>query len=347
MIMSKHGFDKYGEDYGSSVDKIIGTGAYIVTDWKPEVSISYKANENHFKGAPDIKNIVFNRITDTNAAIVAIQTGELDLLLTPINGANYKTLSGNKDVVIGEYMSARNEAIYMYCKDGIFSDVRMRKAVAHAVNKEDILMVAMDGLGQVIRYPGDIGSGMTANPDFAPAITYENDIEKAKALVKEAGKAGASVVIKSYNTDPYATIGTYLQGVLNEIGLKATVEPMERATFLSQLDKEMCEIFPLGWVGNCYDIEESLGALLHSANLGTAGNDSFYVNPEMDAMIEKARGTTNVEIRKELYKKVIDKMMEDIPFVPTFAFKAAIPRRADITTDNPKSFLLFDYRWVK
>jgi len=275
-IMAKHALEKYGDDYGTSVDKIVGTGAYIVTEWKPEVSISYKANENYFKGVPDIKNIVYNRVTDTNAAIVAIQTGELDLLLTPITGAAYKTLAGNPNIVLGDFMSARNEAIHMYVKDGVFSDVRMRRAVAHAIDKEDILTVAVDGLGQVIRYPGDVGSAITANPDYEPAITYEQSIEKARALVKEAGKEGASVVIKSYNTDPYATVGTYLQGVLSEIGLNATVAPMERATFLSELDKEMCDVFPLGWVSSSYDIEETLGSLLHSANLGTAGNYSFY-----------------------------------------------------------------------
>lgn len=346
-IMPKHGFDKYGDKYGSTKDKIIGTGPYIVTDWKPEVSISYKANENYFRGAPKIKNIVFNRITDTNAAIVAIQTGELDLLFTPISGASYKTLAANKDIVMGEFTSGRNEAIYMYCKDGIFSDVRMRKAVAHAISKEDIMIVATDGLGKVIRYPGDIGPGMTANPEYDPPVKYEQDIIKAKTLVKEAGQVGAHVVIKSYNTDPYPAVGTYLQSVLNEIGLKATVEPMERATFLAQMDKEMCMIFPMGWVSNSYDIEECIGALLHSANLGTAGNDSFYINPEMDALIESARGTTDIKMRKSYYRKIIDKMMEDVPFIPTYAVKSALPRRADITTDNPKSYQLFDYRWVK
>lgn len=346
LIMSKHGFDKYGDEYGSAVDKIIGTGAYVVTEWKPDVSITYKAKKDYFKGEPAIKGIKLHRITDTNAAIVAIQTGELDLLLTPINGSAYKTLSGNKDVVIGEYTSARNEAIYMYCKDGLFSDVRMRRAVAYAINKEDILTVAMDGLGKIINYPGDIGPAMTANPDYVPSITYPQDVEKAKALVKEAGKVGAPVVIKSYNTDPYAVIGTYLQGVLNEIGLKATVEPMERATFLSQLDAEMCSIFPLGWVGSAYDIEEVLGCSLHSANIGSAGNDGFYINPEMDAMIEAARGEADPQKRKGLYKKVVEKFMEDVPFVSTFAFISAIPRRADLTTDNPKSYQLFDYRWT-
>jgi peptide/nickel transport system substrate-binding protein len=346
LIMPLHGREKYGDEYGKALDKIIGTGPYVVKEWIPDVSITYEAKEDYFLGAPEFKKVTLHRITDTNAAIVALQTGELDIYFAPINGTAYKTLSGNKDIVLGEYISARNEGVYMYCKDGIFSDIRMRKAVAHAINKDDYLMVGMDGLGQTINYPGDVGPAITANPDFVPSVTYEYDVEKAKALVKEAGKEGAPIVVKSYNTDPYAVLGTYIQGVLNEIGLKATVEPMERATFLAQVNKEEVPILPLSWNGVAYDFEETMGNGVHSANAGTAGNYSFYIDPEMDRLVEAARGTSDIEKRKELYKKVVDKFMEDVPFVAVFAMKNAIPRRADIVTDNPKSYRMIDYRWA-
>jgi peptide/nickel transport system substrate-binding protein len=347
LIMPLHGREKYGDEYGRALDKVIGTGPYALKAWIPDVSITYEAKEDYFRGAPDIKKVVLHRITDTNAAIVALQTGELDIYFAPINGTAYKTLSGNPDIALGEYVSARNEGVYMYCKDGLFSDIRMRKAVAHAINKEDYLMVGMDGLGQIISYPGDVGSVITANPDFVPEITYEHDIEKARALVKEAGQAGTPVVVKSYNTDPYAVLGTYIQGVLNEIGLNATVEPMERATFLAQVNKEEVPILPLSWNGVAYDFEETMGISVYSANVGTSGNYSFYIDPEMDKLVEAARSASTVEERKELYKKVVNKYMEEIPFVAVFAMKNAIPRRSDITTSNPKSYRMIDYRWVK
>jgi peptide/nickel transport system substrate-binding protein len=223
----------------------------------------------------------------------------------------------------------------------------MRRAVAYALNKEDALTVAMDGLGQVVNYPGDIGSAMTANPDFTPEITYEQDLPKARELVKEAGYEGASVVVKSYNTDPYAILGVYLQGVLNEIGLKATVEPMERATFLAQRNAGSAAIFPMGWVGQAYDIDEVLGSCLYSANQGSGGNNSFYSDPQMDELIEAARATSDVAARKEIYKKIVDKFMDEVPFVALFAMKGAVPRNAQLTTDNPRTYRLIDYTWVR
>jgi peptide/nickel transport system permease protein len=74
-------------------------------------------------------------------------------------------------------------------------------------------------------------------------------------------------------------------------------------------------------------------------------NDPFLVR-YVKYVWNAARGEADPEKRKELYKKVVNKFMEDVPFISTFAFKSAIPRRAELTTDNPKSYQMFDYRWA-
>ena len=91
--------------------------------------------------------------------------------------------------------------------------------------------VCGSGQGQVVTYPCDLGDRVTENPDFVPSTTYEYNVEKAKALVEECGNVGATVTIKSYNTEPYATMSVWLQGALSAIGLDARVETMERSGF--------------------------------------------------------------------------------------------------------------------
>lgn len=346
-IMSKAAHEKWGDEYGTSPDKVACIGPYIVTDWKPDISITYKANEDYWQGAPDIKNLEFQEIQDANAASVAIQTGELDLNFAPISGTVYETLLKAENVTIDEYLSGRNEQIYFNFKRGDFLDIRMRQAVAHAVKAEDALAVGADGLGQVVRYPGDIGAAMSANPDYEPATTYEYNIEKARELVKEAGKEGASVIIASYSTEPYASLSTWLQSVLAEIGLDAKVQTMERATFLDGMEKAEHDIFILSWVGQVYDIDEVLGVGMLSVKTGTTGNYGFYSNPEADALVLEARGSNDVEARKEIYKKLIDIYAEDVVTVPLYATKFAIPHSKDIVTDNPRSYSMFDYKWAK
>ncbi|MDR1966560.1 MAG: ABC transporter substrate-binding protein [Synergistaceae bacterium] len=345
LIMPKHAVEKFGDSYGTSPETTVGTGAYIVTDWKPDVSITYKAKEDYFGGAPAIKTVVLHQVNDSNSAIVALQTGELDIYLVPISGNEHKTLSTNKDIAIGEYLSGRNEAIYMYCKDGMFKDIRMRKAIALAVNKEDYITVGVDGLGKIINYPGDIGPGVTANPDFVPETKYEQDIEKAKALVEEAGQTGKPIVVKSYNTAPYPALATYIQSILTEIGLNATVEPMERATFLSQVDSEQVPILPFSWWDDTYDFDQMMGVSIYSKNVGTAGNYSYYIDPEVDKMVDAARAESDIAKRKEIYKEIVNKYLEDIPFVSMYATRGAIARRSDLSTKDTRSIRMVDYFW--
>lgn len=209
-VVSKHAYEEWGDQYGTSVDKIVSTGPYELVEWRPDISMTLKAREDYFRGAADIKEVVIHQITDTNAAIVALQTGELDVYYVPISGNAYDTLSTVDSIVLEEYLSARFESLHFYMKDGIFSDIRMRQAVAYALKPEEALTIGTEGMGKVIRYPGDIGSVMAGNPDCDPSVTYEYDLEKAKSLVEECGMTGASVVIKSYNTDPYATLAVWL-----------------------------------------------------------------------------------------------------------------------------------------
>lgn len=344
-MLPAHGLEEYGDDYGTSVDKTICIGPFVVTDWQPDVSISYVANEDYYLGAPDIKNLEFLEILDANAAVVALQTGELDVYFNSISGTNYQMLAASPAVSITAYPSARTESIYFYQKDGMFADLRMRQAVAYAVKQEEALEVAARGMGTLVRYPGDIGDAMTANPDYQPEISYDYDLEKAKELVKEAGYEGAEIAIKSYNTEPYSTLGVWLQGVLNSIGLDATTEPMERSSFLEQRDNEQVPILTLAWVGTAYDIDEILPTAMYSPDVYGA-NYGFYINEDMDAMVEEARATGDIEKRKEIYTKIIDKMYEECIFVPLYCVTNAIPHSAELKVDNPRSYSMFDYHWV-
>lgn len=345
-IMPAHGDEQWGDEYGTSPEKTLSCGPYIVTDWQRDISMTFEANPDYYRGEAPIKEVVFHEMQDTNAAVVALQTGDIDLWFNPITGTAYSTLSTAENIAIEEYVSGRNEAVYMYTPDGIFSDVRMRQAVAYAINPEEALMVAADGMGELISYPGDIGAEMSGNPDYDSPYGYSYDLEKAKELVAECGMEGASVTVKSYNTEPYATLGVWLQSVLTNIGLNATCEPMERAAFLEEMQAGKVEILPLAWVGQTYDIDEVLSGPLYSANAGSS-NYSFYSDPDMDALVEASRGEADPDARKEIIKEMIDKFEQDVPFVPLYVDKYAIPHSTDIVCENAKSYSMYDYHWAE
>ena len=149
-IFSKAAYEKYGDEYGSSADKVVGTGPYVITDWKENEYVKFEAREDYYMGAASIKKLKYVAIADANAAVVALQTGELDQYMNPISGVNLQNLRNANNVTIDEFYTCRNESVYMNCQTGIFTDVRMRKAVAYGINKEECLAVCADGQGRVV-----------------------------------------------------------------------------------------------------------------------------------------------------------------------------------------------------
>ena len=67
----------------------------------------------------------------------------------------------------------------------------------------------------------------------------------------------------------------------------------------------------------------------------------------MDALVQQSRGESDPDARKEIFKQMIDKFMQDVPFVPLYAVKFAIPHSTDIVCDNAKSYSMFDYHWAE
>lgn len=345
-VFSKKAYDEFGEDYGTSVDKIVSSGPYVATNWEDNVSVSFEARDDYYGDPVDLKHLKYVAIADVNAAVVALQTGELDLYFNPVSGVALDMLKKADNVSISEALTCRNESIYMNCETGIFTDVRMRKAVAYAINKEEALEVCGSGQGQVVIYPCDMGDRVTGNPDFVPSTTYEYNVDKAKALVEECGNVGATCTIKSYNTEPYATLSVWLQGALNAIGLDAKVETMERSAFLDQCSNGEVEICPFSWSNNSFDFGAAVGIYMNSDNIPVSGNYSRYVNPKADELVALGNGTSNVEERKAFYKDMIELYMQDVPSVAMYAVINAIGHSNQLTMEDACLYQMSLVHWA-
>ena len=345
-VFSKKAYEEYGEDYGTAPDKIVSSGPYVVTGWEDNVSVTFEARDDYYGDTVDLKHLKYVAIADINAAVVALQTGELDLYFNPVSGVALDTLKAADSVAISEALTCRNESIYMNCETGLFTDVRMRQAVAYAINKEEALEVCGSGQGQVVTYPCDLGDRVTANPDFVPSTTYEYNIEKAKALVEECGNTGATCTIKSYNTEPYATLSVWLQGALNAIGLDAKVETMERSAFLDQCTNGEVEICPFSWSNTSFDFGAAVGVYMNSANMPVSGNYGRYSNARADELVALGNGTSDVEKRKEYYKELMELYMKDVPSVAMYAVVNAIAHSDQLTMEDAGLYQMALVHWA-
>ena len=235
----------------------------------------------------------------------------------------------------------------MNCESEVFSDVRMRRAVAYAINKEEALEVCGNGQGKVVTYPCDLGEQVTGNPDFVPSHTYEYNVEKARALVEECGNMGRTVTIKSYNTEPYQTLSVWLQGTLSAIGLDAKVDTMERSAFSDQLLNGDVEICPFSWSDVSFDFGAAVGIYMDSNCIGNSGNYGRYNNPKADELIALGNGASDVEVRKGYYRELMEIYMEDVPSVAMYAVINAIAHSNQLVMEDANRYEMARVHWAE
>ena len=333
QMVSKKVHEQYGDDMGMSAETIIGTGPYTVSEFTPEKSVTYVANDNYFKGAPDIKTIEVQTITNDQSAIMALQNGEFDYFMRSVPANSIDAIKNDPKLELVEIIATKMYYMCLNCETGPFSDPRMRKAVSLAINRDELNIMITEGLGTVVYYPGYPTA--TANPDINAQVAYHQDIEEAKRLVKEAGYEGATVTASMENDTVLQQFSTAVQSQLKEIGLNMTVDIMEYSAFMEDVvangKYEMTTSFT---TAKTNDMDYVWTNTMDSSKVGT-GNTARYVNPKMDELLAIARSKMDVEARKEAYKDCINLYLQDLPILPiTYEYACRVYNKNTVKVDH-------------
>lgn len=341
-IASEAVVSQYGDDFGKTAESVIGTGAYKLTEWTPGQKCAFEANEDYFKGAAPIKKFRMKAYSDTNSAIIALQTGEIQYYFADIPGISIETVEKEEKLTLTSFDSRKCFYLSMNNESGIFADKRMRQAVAYAADRNKIMTAGVDGIGTI--------TNTLAGPDYAgvPAVDswYENDIEKAKQLVKESGNEGAKVVIKCYSIGSYAKLATALQEDLNKIGLKAEILQEETDAMIADLEDGNFEIAVTGWNNSTKDTGDIFTIVLDSKNAGGT-NDARYKNDRVDELLIAGAKEEDSEKRAAIYKEIAEIVNEDVPYIPLFYTKANRAYASDlkVAEGNVQYDKIYNYSW--
>ena len=282
-----------------------GTGPFKVTLRQPDVKTILVAYADWWnKGSPEKGNLTqvdLLPVKSNATRAAALLSGEVDFVLDP-PPQDIARLKGNASLKIVEapearfqylaFDSSRNELLYSDVKGkNPLKDVRVRQAIAHAIDADAIKEKVMRGLavptGSVVP-PGVQGYSRDADKRYA------FDKDKAKALLKEAGYAnGFSVTLDCGNIQPAADICQAIPPMLSQIGIRVTPNIMPQASFFPKIQKFDTSMYLLSWGAATYDALYNLQALLHtSAGAQTGNGDSNYgrySNPKMDELISKVK----------------------------------------------------------
>ena len=235
MTLPKHVIEQYSEEELKTVDWFnhpdVVSGPYMVTDFDVDHYISYKANENYWKGAPKIAKLNI-KIVSGSQLYAGLQSGEIDITqptMSVIPQEDYDSIEGlsNVNVVYGEPVT--NQSVFIQTKN--VPDVRVRQAMLYAIDRKMVLEQLLKGKGEVVD-----GFLSSASPFYDDGIVpVEQDVEKAKELLAEAGWDGSQTLRFYVNSGDGAFVNAANVFVAQwaAVGIKVEVQTVDFATLMS------------------------------------------------------------------------------------------------------------------
>ncbi len=307
-ILNKKAVLEAGDAYGQHP---IGTGPYKFVDWQSGDRITLKAFEDYYEGKAKIENIVIRSIPEGTNRTIALETGEVDIVYD-VEPVDIDKIKENKKLNFLMEASLGNSYLGINTTKAPFNDVRVRQAMAYAINVKDIIEVAYKNTAVPANSP--IGPKIPGyNKD---AKMYEFNREKAKNLLAEAGYPnGFKTSIWVNDNIIRKDIATILQDQFKAIGIEASIETLEWGAYIDRTARGEHDMFILGWVTVTGDGDYGLYPLFHTSAHGRPGNRAFYSNPKVDELLDIARTSIDQNEREEAYKEVQKIVQEEVPVI--------------------------------
>lgn len=327
-MVPKHLFAGTDPSANPYISKPVGTGPFVFKEWKKGDYILLEKNADYWQaGKPSLQRIVFRIISDASARAASFETGEGHIGgLSPIPLTDMPRIAKNPALSIETrgyaYMSP-----YMLMEVNLrkppLNDVRVRQAIAHAIDRARMTQVVWLGYGQPAVSP--IPSQVTTfhSTDLPK---YEFNIDKAKKLLDDAGlKPGANGMRFKITHDfipfgsEYQRTGEFIKQQLNRVGIDVELRSQDLPSFLRRAYTEYDFDTTSLYYGAFADPTQGVQRLYWSKAIQKGvvfTNNTGYNSPEMDRLLEGAQGENDPVKRKALYLDMQRLAMTDLPVIP-------------------------------
>ena len=284
----------------------IGTGPYRFVSREVQDSLVVERFPEYYGTPGHVDRITFRILEGADGLVLGLQSGALDLVahlssdqVIQLDPRDYDICEGSMNLV---------QALYLNNAAAPFDDIRVRQALCYAIDKREVLAKAFDGYGTPL--------GTSMFPSFSKyydeSLTdyYTPDLDKARALLTEAGYPDGfemTITVPS-NYTPHVNTAVVLVELLKKAGIKATVQPVDWSTWLS--DVYGARKFQSTITGLTSD-NMTARKLLERFGSQVGNNFTNYSNEEYDAILAQALSASNDEEQTELYRALERNLTEN------------------------------------
>lgn len=309
-IVSPTAVERYGDNFGRNP---VGTGPFVFESWQAGDQVTLKRNPDYWGGPPAIETLIIRTIPEASTQIVELRSGAVDIIFN-IAPDQINDLANRPGIEVKKVLGWGSTFLGFNVTQGPLADVRVRQAIAHALNTEAMATQLLQGMAVPARgmVPPTVWGAMDVEP-------YAYDPAKARRLLAEAGYPnGFRTSLITYDSTEFRQMAEAIQFLLAEIGVMVDVQIMEYATYaalVSQHDRE--GMYLSGWGTVTLDADYALYALLHSSQIPD-NNVSFYSNPVVDDLLDAARENADEAFRMAAYQRVGEIVQEELPMITLY-----------------------------
>lgn len=311
-----------GFDANKAKTTPVSTGPYRVVSFKTDESVELEASEFWHQGAPKIKHVTVRIIPDVTTMVLELRRGSINLETNQIPFENVAEFEKSPKHTVVKKPGSVWQYLAFNLKDPTLANVQVRRAIAHAIDREKIVKDLQRGYGVVT-------DSMFAEGHWARATnlpTYPYDPAKAKQLLDEAGfkdpdgdgpQPRFKLVFKTSQDTEANLRAQMIQQMLKEVGIQLEIQTSEFGTFLDDVAKGNFQMFSLS--RNGIQDPDFYYVIFHSKNVPPEGqNRGYYNNPRVDQLISEGRATFDRNKRKQIYAEIQRIVQEDLPYVSLY-----------------------------
>ena len=333
-IISPKAIEKFGKEI---INEPNGTGPFVFESWTPGQEIVFTKNNEYWGTRANVDKVVFKVVPEETTRISMLETGEANIA-EPLSVPMMSTVEASSKVEVYRSEGFGTEYIGFNVQKEPFNDIRVRKAISHAVEMDSIIKGVYNNVGK--KANSLLGSKVFGY--HADMEAYEYNLNEAKQLLAEAGYPdGFETTLKTMDSKERINMAEVIQSQLKGIGVKVNIQVLEYGTFVEQANNGDSEMFILSWRNATGDADYNQYNLFHTNSQGAAGNTFFYSNQEVDRLIDAARKEKDQNKRIELYAKSQELEMEDAIYIPVRVIEnlAAVTKNVDGFEISPSGYL--------
>ncbi len=322
--------EKKMEDPDYNLDRnAIGTGPFRYVEWLDGQHVVVEKNEDYWDQdhMAQVESIRFTSVQEASTRVNQLKTGEVHFVDTLPTG-EADSLMDEEYVNVFSGPSMNVFYIGMNLQEEKYQDENVRRAMNHGVDKDQLIAQVVDGFGRVADSP-------IAPPvyGYSPQAVYEYDIDGALDLMAEAGmEDGFEATLWTRNSTEFTAIAEFVAMQLREIGIEVDVQAYESGTLFDMLDNNDGTDLWIGrWSPGTGEADWGLRPNFASDRVPPNYNNSgFYINEEVDQLLNDALENPNEEERLELYHQAQEIIYQDAPWVFLHVVDAVAAQRTEV-----------------